>query len=138
MTGIELFHRLRDLELPPGDYAVFGSGPLAAHGIIDDPGDLDVLCRGAAWAAVRQAGALRQLPDYGVQVVDIDSGLLTFGTTWGIGSFDVAALIDTAEIIDGLPFVRLEHVVAYKRVRGSEKDRAHLAACAARGICVTT
>ena len=35
-------------------------------------------------------------------------------------------LIDTAEVIDGLPFVRLEHVVAYKRIADRPKDREHL------------
>ena len=35
-------------------------------------------------------------------------------------------LIDTAETIEGLPFVRLEHVVAYKRIRASAKDQVHL------------
>lgn len=31
-------------------------------------------------------------------------------------------LIDTAETIDGLPFVRLEHVRARKAAMGREKD----------------
>ena len=36
-------------------------------------------------------------------------------------------MIDTAEIIDGLPFVRLEHVIAYKQIAGRPKDLQHLA-----------
>jgi len=31
-------------------------------------------------------------------------------------------LIDDAEIIDGLPFVKLEYVVKYKKQDGREKD----------------
>ena len=53
-------------------------------------------------------------------------GAVTFGKKWGIGKFDVDELIDTAEIIDGLPFVRLEHVICYKKIRASAKDLLHL------------
>ena len=58
-------------------------------------------------------------------------GALTFGTRWGIGDFDVGELIATAEIIEDLPFVQLEHVVAYKKIRASERDLVHLKALAA-------
>ncbi|MDX2410479.1 MAG: hypothetical protein QNK16_00640 [Woeseiaceae bacterium] len=39
-------------------------------------------------------------------------------------------LIATAEIIDGLPFVRVEHVIGYKTIRSSERDLQHLDALA--------
>ena len=61
---------------------------------------------------------------------DLDDGRLTFGTRWAIGDVDPDELIDTAEIIDGLPFARLEHVIAYKRLSGRPKDLDHLAALA--------
>ena len=44
-----LLGRLRALELPAEDYAVFGSGPLAVRGLIEHIGDLDVVARGPAW-----------------------------------------------------------------------------------------
>ncbi len=40
--------------------------------------------------------------------------------------FDIDHLIDTAEMIDGLPFVQLEHVIAYKQIAGRPKDLEHL------------
>jgi len=52
---------------------------------------------------------------------------------WGIGDFDVDELIDTAEMIDSLPFVRLEHVISYKKIRSSGKDLLHLSALEASG-----
>ena len=52
---------------------------------------------------------------------------LSIHTEWAIGDFDVDELIDTAEVIDGIPFVRLEHVVAYKRIASRDKDVEHLA-----------
>lgn len=123
-----LFDRLRMMNLPAGDYAVFGSGPLLVRGIIHSCNDLDVICRGAAWQAVRVQGAIEFLPEYDIEIVTMLEGKLTFGTRWGIGDFDIDELIESAEIIDDLPFVRLEHVVAYKKTRASTKDVQHLEA----------
>ena len=102
-----LFDRLKQLKLPPGDYAVFGSGPLAVRGIIPVCGDLDVLCRREAWEIVCSIGKIEFLPEYGFSIVAMSNAAVTFGTQWGIGDFDTNELIDSAEIIDGLPFVRL-------------------------------
>lgn len=128
-----LFDQLRRLNLGTGDYAVFGSGPLLIRNIIPSCNDLDIVCRGDAWEAVRQIGATKYLPVYDVTVASLCDGALTFGTKWGIGDVDVGVLIDTAELIDSLPFVRLEHVVRYKTTRSSARDLSHLAAMKAAG-----
>lgn len=123
---IPLFDQLRELKLPAGGYAVFGSGPLAIRGIIPVTNDVDVICNAATWARVSRLGRVEYLPEYDVTIVTMADGALTFGTKWGIGNFDVDELIATAEIVDGLPFVRLEHVISYKQTRSSEKDLRHL------------
>jgi hypothetical protein len=125
-----LFERLRQLNLPEGDFAIFGSGPLLVRGVIAASNDLDVICRGAAWERVNTLGELQYLEDYDVTVVSLDEDTITFGTEWGIGDFDVDELIDRAELIDGLPFVQLESVIQYKEIRNSETDQVHLAAIA--------
>ena len=122
------FEALRRLELPQHDYAIFGSGPLIVRGIVGMGNDIDVVCRGHAWELVKAKGEVRYLEQYDVDIVEIDVGSLSFGTQWGIGDFDIDELIDTAEEIAGLPFVRLEHVVAYKRIANRAKDIAHLQA----------
>lgn len=121
----DLFELLRSLDLPRGDYAVFGSGPLIMRGIIEPANDLDVVCRGAAWARAAEAGSL--ITERGVTIASLFDGAITVGTEWAIGDFDVDELIDTAELIDGLSFVRLEHVVVYKEIAGRPKDVEHLA-----------
>ncbi len=123
-SAAHLFGLLRLLGLPAGDYAVFGSGPLLVRGMIDRAGDLDVICRGAAWEAAQRLGPL--VDQHGVPVVSLYDGAVTLGTRWAIGDFDIDKLIDTAEVIDGLPFVLLEHVAAYKRLADRPKDREHL------------
>ena len=85
-----------------------------------------MICRQAAWDVACDNGTVSFDERYGVSLASHCGGRITFGTSWGIGNFDVEALIDTAEIIDSLPFVRVEHVVAYKQIRGSAKDLLHL------------
>jgi hypothetical protein len=50
----------------------------------------------------------------------------TNGTSWAYGDVDIDDLINTAELFDGVPFVRIEHVIAYKQVAGRDKDHDHL------------
>lgn len=127
----DLFAALRSWQLPAGDYAVFGSGPLIVRGIIEADNDLDVLCRGAAWARAIEIGDLVYLPEHDIEVVSLLGGAITFGTSWAIGEFDPDELIDSAEIIEGLPFVRLKDVVRYKEIAARPKDLAHLRLLAA-------
>ena len=123
-----LFDRVKSLQLPSADYAIFGSGPLIVREIIPVSNDLDIICRGSAWKTVQEIGDPEYLSEFDVTVVTMCDGRLTFGTEWGIGNFDVDALIDSAEVIDGLPFVRLEHVAIYKEIINRPKDLQHLEA----------
>ncbi len=125
---ISLFDRVKSLNLPVGDFAIFGSGPLIVRGIIPASNDLDIICRGQAWEKVKAIGELEYLSEYDVTVVTMCDGRLTFGTKWAIGEFDIDELIDGAEEIDGLPFVRLEHVTGYKKISKRPKDLRHIEA----------
>lgn len=118
-----LFARLKALRLTPGEYAIFGSGPLAVRGLIDTVHDLDVVVRGESWDRVREIGVVHIKAED--ETVDLGNGL-TFGRSWGYGEFDIDGLIDDAETIEGLPFVRLDAVVEFKKIANRPKDREHL------------
>jgi hypothetical protein len=133
--GREIFECLLAMAMPPDDHAVFGSGPLLAHGIIDSVDDLDVICRGRAWERAVSIGEPVLLED-GITVISTHDGAITFGRSWRYGDFDIDELIDTAEMIAGVPCVRLGHVVAYKQAADRPKDRSHLAAVEAAGFDV--
>ena len=115
---------LIDLDLPEGDWALFGSGPLLLRGWIDDVGDLDVISRGPAWEKAKVVGVPETLED-GNTIVRIGEGL-TVGHTWPFGPGTIDKMIETAEIIEGLPCVRLEHIVAYMKMFDRPKDRERL------------
>ena len=122
-----LFDYLRSLQLPESDFAIFGSGPLIIRGCVQGTNDLDVLCRGDAWRKACATGQVSYDERYDVSLASHKNGRITFGTRWGIGEFDTDELIDTAELFEGLPFVRVHHVIAYKTIRSSAKDQLHLA-----------
>ncbi len=69
---------------------------------------------------------MRLNDDYGVEIVTLFDGKVTFGNKWGIGEFDIDELIESADLIDGLPFVQLKYVIEYKSIRKAEKDLHHL------------
>ena len=121
-----LLGEVRALGLPAGHFVLFGSGPLLVRGIVPPTGDVDVLARGPAWEVARGLGPLVRLSPYDVEVVRLLEGRIEIGTVWGIGDVDVDHLIDTAEVIDGLPFAGLAHVRTYKELAGRPKDREHL------------
>lgn len=123
-----LFRQLISLDLPAGEFAIFGSGPLIIRGVIPAANDLDIICRGAAWERAKLIGTVQHSDEYGVTIATIYDGQISFGTEWGIGIFDVDNLIDGAEMIGGLPFVQLRHVIRYKMERASPKDLRHIEA----------
>ena len=120
-----ILRQLLSLGFPKDDYALFGSGPLLVRGWIDEVGDLDVIARGPAWEHALRIGQLHRLETWGIDVVSIREAI-TVGTAWAIGDFSVDALIDDAELIDGIPCVELRHVISYKRLADRPKDREHL------------
>ena len=121
----QLLGKLNSLGLSADDYAVFGSGPMFAHGIKDLGHDLDIIARGNAW---RQACSTSspQTAIFGGLVVNLFNGEIEIFDSWAPGDWDVNDLIDTAEIIERIRFVTLGNVVKWKRLMGREKDQIHI------------
>lgn len=113
---------MRALGLPAEDYAVFGSAPLLAHGLISEVGDIDLLATGAAWRRAQTLGA-PVTARRGDRVVRLGPDLEIF---YGWLGLDAEAIIRRAELMDGLPVAHLSDVAAYKRLLDRPKDRLHL------------
>lgn len=120
-----IFDQVRGLSLPAGSFAIFGSGPLVVRGIRDSE-DADVivtedvfkeLAKDPLWDSIELRDHYTSLKKKGLEIYH----------TWAPGAWDVDELIKTAEMIDGMPFVRLDSVVEWKKLRGDDKDVIDLA-----------
>lgn len=116
----ELLQKVKDLNLPKGQYAIFGSGPMTVRNL-KDANDIDIIvtenvfneCKNKReWRNGVSTCGSENLSKEGIEILK----------DWGPGEWNVAELIKNAEIIDDLPFVRLEDVVRWKRVYAREKD----------------
>lgn len=121
MDLAEVIAIVESLGLPEGDYALHGSAPLLAHGLVDEISDLDIVSRGAAWEYAKTLAPLEHgqkddvvRPSADVEIFD------------GWLGDDANSLIDEAARIEGIPFVSLEAVLRFKRRLGRPKDEIHI------------
>jgi hypothetical protein len=119
---------ITDLELDPGDFVIFGSGPLLVHGLRRSVRDLDVVTRGATWRRVSQRGFPATGAISGTPMALFWGGLIQFSPEWISKEFDTDDLIDRAENIQGLPFAQLTDVLKYKQKLNRPKDRLDIEA----------
>lgn len=122
MNRAAILSRLEALALPPGDWVVHGSAPLALHGLVDEVNDLDVIVRGPAWqAALRIGEPVAGREDLVVRY----GGDVELWSGW-LGE-DVGTLIDEAQLVNGVPAVPLSEVLRFKERLARPKDAAHIA-----------
>ena len=117
-----LIIKLRSLHLPPHDYVVAGSGPLLAHGLRQDLGDLDVVARGEAWERVVTMAEPAPASSGNGSVITLYGGDIEVFDQWLPGTLPADELIDGAEFIEGIPFCPLRTVLAWKIKFGRPKD----------------
>ena len=116
----DLFERVKNLGFPAGKYAIFGSGPMVVRGLREGR-DIDIIVTEEVF------NDYKTKPGWEVKKFEDGSEYLENGNVelcdeWGPGEWDVNKLIQEAEIIGGLPFVRLEEVLKWKEINGRPKD----------------
>ncbi len=114
----KLFERLKMIGLPPEDFAVFGSGPIAVRGL-HDTDDIDIIARGKAWEMAKERGE-HQISEFGDESYSFADGKIEVMDRWG--DWDVDKLIDEADELEEIRFVNLETTQQEKLRRGREKD----------------
>ncbi|HET9027223.1 MAG TPA: hypothetical protein VFN07_06840 [Trueperaceae bacterium] len=127
MNATQIQERLAELQLPAGDYAVHSTASLVLRGILEEAGDLDIVCRRAAWNRALELvehGAARLVQGDIDQVVEVDDDVELFDGWLGA---DGDELIEHAELVAGVPCVTLAAVVTFKKRLNRPKDREHLA-----------
>ena len=106
-----LFELLKSYNLPNGEYAVFGSAPLAITGMVNDVSDFDVIIKPRSWD-------FESDNEYRTEYIE-------FFDNWP--GFDVDDLIDNYTFeFRGVLFVNPEKVIEYKRKMNRPKDQDFL------------
>ena len=121
-----LIKKLLSLGLPADDYAIFGSGPLFAHGLIELNTDIDVIARGKAWEKACGLGKAEETRLKFGSVVGFFDKQVTVFDDWTPGEWDIDELIETADVIGGIRFVNLRNTLKWKRLRARPKDTPHI------------
>lgn len=122
-----LIRLLAGLRLPPSDYVVTGSGPLLAYGLKTTVHDLDLVARGEAWrTAVEHGRVTFAASGLGLRV-ELFEGRIEVFDHWLAGFSDVDAMIDSAERVEGIPFMSLADTLRWKRGLGRAKDLPDIA-----------
>ncbi|MBU1017394.1 hypothetical protein KJ678_04540 [Patescibacteria group bacterium] len=121
-----LIKNLISLNLPSRDYAVFGSGPMFAAGIKELGHDIDLIARGKAWSIAEKLSVPKVTISGNGKVVTLFDERIEIFDNWTPGSWDIHQLIDQADIIDGIKFVKLSEVLKWKKIWHREKDIAHI------------
>ncbi|MFF2750509.1 hypothetical protein ACFVVA_33840 [Kitasatospora sp. NPDC058048] len=118
-----LVQNLMSLHLPTRDYVVAGSGPLLAHGLKQDVGDLDIVARGRAWEIITALAPPVPAPSGHGRMALLFDGAIEAFDTWLPGTCERDELIEEAELIHGIPFSPLRRVLRWKQLYDRSKDR---------------
>jgi hypothetical protein len=105
---------LRKLKLPADKFAIFGNGPLSVRGL-KEAKDLHIIVKKDLWDVLDRKFMARN--NYGgiiLSGVEVVKDMLPWFD-------DLDALIDSADIIDGIRYVKLEHVLKWKKDMNREK-----------------
>lgn len=120
MSNQDLFRKVKELNLPFGQYALFGSAPLGIRELRECR-DIDLIVTEELWNEFKnKSGWEYKITENGVE--HIAKGDIEIWHDWLPWYQDISKFIKNAEIIDGLPFVRLESIIEWKKKFGREKD----------------
>lgn len=122
MGNKELFAIVKGLNLPKGKYALFGSAPLGIRGLRECH-DIDIIVTQELWNQYRYKPEwkLKKITGGGNDFEGLRNDNIELWKDWWPG-WDIKKLIQEAEIIEGLPFVRMGQVLKWKKFIARKKD----------------
>ena len=124
MTSTEIIKKVKELDLPLGQYVVFGSGPMAVHDIRETR-DVDLFVTPTLYQHLKNGrGWLEKEWDSGGQYLSKD--IYEADDSWDYGEYNPSPeeIIAIAEVFQGVPFAPLAEVLKWKKAFGREKDKA--------------
>jgi hypothetical protein len=119
----KLIDTLKSINLPKGKFVIFGSGAMLIRGLKEGH-DLDIFVTHDLFEEFKNREGWKLKPCNEDFYLSHDG--IELWETWRPGVWSVQELIDSAEYIEGLPFVSLETTLKWKEMNGREKDLAHV------------
>jgi hypothetical protein len=121
MTKEEIVSKVKSLNLPKGSYIVFGSCPMAIAGI-REAGDIDFLVSTELFEQLERSGwkQIEKTPnDKSLVKDDFEAHI-----NWDFSSYKptLEHLLESGDIVDGVPFASLSEVLNWKIAFGRPKD----------------
>lgn len=117
----KLIEQLKGLLLPFGEYAVFGSAVMAVRGIREAP-NIDIIVTNKLWQKLMSSGYIPDSEGF-IRTKQIKISNWWFAPT----RKDIPTMIKEAELIEEVPFVKLEEVRSYKKALNRDKDKLDVA-----------
>ena len=119
---MNIIKEVKALNLPKGEYIVFGSGPMSVHRI-RDVRDIDLFVSPDLYQQLKLRGWEEKTRESGDKYLTHKN--VEVGKDWDYGSYNPSLkdLLETAEVIDGVPFANLEEVLKWKKALGRDKDK---------------
>lgn len=120
-NDLDLIKEVKALDLPFGEYVVFGSCPLHIHGIRESK-DIDLLVSPKLFSQLEKQGWTAEFFESGEK--HLTKGIADAFVQWDYGAYNPSLdeLIKSADVVEGIPFVCLDEVLKWKKAFGREKD----------------
>lgn len=124
---MNIFFRVRALGLPFGQYVVYGSGVMEAHGI-RRANDVDLVVNEDLYQELRKRGWKRKIlfstRMWHCKALQDGRGNEAYtNLRWRNYDVKTSCLIDNAEVVNGIPFMNLLDYLFYKKQLPRAKDK---------------
>ena len=120
MKAKEIIEKVKELNLPEHSYVVFGSCPLAIAGI-RDAGDVDLYVTSEVLLSLKRQGWKQVHKGPGDEPYTKD--IYEAHDNWNFSPYSptLEHLLESADVIDGVPFASLQEVRRWKAASGGPK-----------------
>ena len=116
-----IIQRIKQLNLPLGEYVVIGSGLLDALGL-RTAGDIDIAVTPKLFASLQSTGEWKEAEQYNKAFLLKDGVEISSQLEWGDFPTTVTEAINSSIVVDGVPFLNMEELKKFKRALGRQKD----------------
>lgn len=118
---MSIIEKIKELNFPPEEYVVIGSGTLDVLGI-RPASDVDIAVTPALHEKLRKTGEWQEVEKYGKIFLQKDDFDIVPQLDWGGYETTTEQAIAGALTVEGIPFMNLDELVKFKMSMGREND----------------